>query len=259
MLGVVLAALASAAPSPTPLKTISHIHASPFCTAMRENIGHAVGALIANKAAIGDGKSVLLQMAHDKISRTSPGLVLDVDMVEVDRVIGAMVKNLALTDAALNDLKHIPAQPSSVDERRLAQMRDELRAIADTQRRTLDLFSGMYESYSSNELLGKGNPLKGAAGPDHQAPQNLSAKGGEDQGAPMVIPPSTSHGAQAPSPPPSSAPNASPTPVPQMYEGLAAYTPFARMFNTVTTYQLQEEPLEAQAAQSILKYSQECK
>jgi hypothetical protein len=44
-----------------------------------------------------------------------------------------------------------------------------------------------------------------------------------------------------------------------MYEGLAAYTPFARMFNTVTTYQLQEEPLEAQAAQSILKYSQECK
>ena len=259
MLGVVLAALAAPAPSPTPLKTISHIHASPFCTAMRENIGHAVGALLANKAAIGDGKSTLLQMAQDEISRTSPGLVLGLDMVKVDRAIGAMVKNLALTDAALNDLKHVPADPRTEDERRLAQMRDQLRAIADVQRRTLDLFSGLYESYSSNELRGKGNPLKGAADPDNQAPQNLSAKGGEDMGAPIVIPPSTSQSTQTPSSPPSSAPNASPTPVPQIYGGLAAYTPFAHLFNTVTTYQLQEEPLEAQAAQSILKYSQECK
>lgn len=257
MLGVFLLALAGPAASPTPLKTISHIHASAFCTAIRENIGHAVGALIANKAAIGDGKSVLLQMAQDKISRTSPGLVLDVDMVKVDRVIGAMVKNLALTDAALNDLKHIPADPKTDDDLRLAQMRDQLRAVVDTQRRALDLFSGMYESYSSNELRGKGNPLASALVGETQPPENLSAKGGPDMGAPIVIPPSRSQNATIPSPDPS--PRAAPTPVPQVYEGLAAYTPFARLFNTVTTYQLQEEPLESQAAQTILKYSQACK
>ena len=256
MLGVILAALAVPAPSPTPLKTISHIHASPFCTAMRENVGHAVGALLANKVVIGDGKSTLQQMARDLAYRASPGLVIDVDMVKVDRTIGAMVKNLAQTDAALNDLKHIPQDPKTDDDRHLAQMRDQLRAIADTQRRALDVFSGMYESYGSNELLAKGNPLTGMIDAATRGAKAAAAAGTEDAGTPVVIPPITSAGATTV---PDPAPTAAPTPVPEVYEGIAGATPFAHLFNAVTTVQLQEEALEVPAAQTILKYSQTCK
>lgn len=259
---VLFASASAPQPSPTPLKTISHIHASPFCTAIRENIGPAVGALLANKPVIGEGKSILLQMAQDKIHRWSPALVIDSDMVKVDRVIGAMVKNLAATDTALNDLKHIPATPKTDEERRLAAMRDQLRAVADIQRRALDVFSGMYESYSSNELRGKGNPLKAAVAAGNanaNANANVSAQGGPDMGASIVVPPISSKVPSVVSPTPLPSPQGAPTPVPQIDEGLAAYTPFAQLFNSVTTYQLQEEPLESQAARTIVSYSDECK
>lgn len=253
---VLFASVSAPQPSPTPLKTISHIHASPFCTAIRENIGPAVGALLANKPVIGEGKSILLQMAQDKIHRWSAALVIDSDMVKVDSVIGAMVKNLAATDMALNGLKHIPALPKTDDERHLAAMRDQLRAVADMQRRALDVLSGMYESYSSNELLGKGNPLKGAVAAGN-GNAGVSAQDGSDTGTPIVVPPISSSVPAAAGPMPS--PESTPTPVPQFDEGLAAFTPFAQLFNSITAYQLQEEHLESQAAQTIVSYSDECK
>ena len=92
MLGVLLLAV-------TPLKTISHVRSSPFCTAVRENIGHAVGSLLENKPVIADGKSILLEMSYDEVSRAAPGLVIDIDMVKVDRVVGGLVKNLDATDS----------------------------------------------------------------------------------------------------------------------------------------------------------------
>ncbi|HET6896667.1 MAG TPA: hypothetical protein VFH72_14890 [Candidatus Baltobacteraceae bacterium] len=258
MLSVLVLAASVSAPqsSPPPLKTISHIHASPYCTAIRENIGPAVGALLANKPVIGEGKSMLLQMAQDSIHRSGP--VVDVDMVKVDRVVGAMVKNLAATDAALNDLKHIPATPKTDEERRLAAMRDELRAVADAQRSALNVFSGMFESYSSNELRGKGNPLKAAVAAGN-ANTGTSAQDSSDTGTPIVVPPISSAAAGTASPTPLPAPQSAPAPIPQVDEGLAAFTPFAVLFNFVTTFQVQEEHLESQAARTIVSYSDECK
>ena len=258
MLGVILTALAAyPSPSPAPLKTITHVHSTPFCTALRENIGHAVAALITNKTVIGDGKSILLKMAKDQVSAGQPGMVLDIDMVRVDRVVGAMVKNLAATDAALNDLKRIPAVPKTDEERRLAAMRDQLRAVEKRQEFVLNVFSGMYESYSSNELMEKKDLMAGATGPDSAAPPDLSEHGGPDMGAPVVLPPLRSDA--APSPPPGPAPNVTPTPIPVQYMGLTGNTSFAGIFNGITTDQLYEEALESQAAKTILQYTDECK
>jgi hypothetical protein len=41
--------------------------------------------------------------------------------------------------------------------------------------------------------------------------------------------------------------------------GLAGYTPYAALFNSLTTIQLHEQPLESHAAQTILQYTDECK
>lgn len=253
MLGVLILAV-------TPLKTISHVRSSPFCTAVRENIGHAIGSLLENKPIIGDGKAILLKMSHDKISSASPGLVIDADMVEVDRVIGGLAKNLDSMDAQLNDLKRIPAVPKTESDRRLAEMRDALQAVADRQRRMLDVFSGLYESYSSNELLGKADPMSGATGPDTGAPPDLSAQGHVDMGAPIVLPPIKSNTVHiSASPTPSALPNATPTPIPVHNLGFFGTTAYAHLFNAITTYQVQEDALESQAAKTILKYTGDCK
>lgn len=253
MLGVLLLAVAPTQPTPTPLKTISHIHASPFCTALRENIGHAVRSLIDNDVAVDSGKSMFLQMAQDRVYRANPALVLDTDMERMSSVITKMVDNLAAVDAALNDLKAIPNQPKSDDERRLAQMRDDLRAVADQQREALNVFSGTYYSYKSNELNEKKNPIAGAVA----ANPNSGAAPATDAVAPIVIPPIKS----APAPVQSASPAPSPAPKSGSLVdmGLAGYTPYAGLFNSLTTIQLREQPLESHAAQTILQYTDECK
>ncbi len=258
MLGVFVfgAVLGAAGPSPAPLKTISHVRSSPFCTTLHENVGHAVAALIANKSAIADGKAMLLRMAQDRTYRANPGGVLDVDMVEIDRVVGAMVTNLRLTDAALDDLERIPAEPKTGDDKRLAAMRDALRAVEERQRIALNVFSGMYESYGSNELARKLNPLAPATRTEAQAPPNFSGEQGADMGAPVVLPPIKSGDA---SPASSSTPNATHAAVPVRDVGLAARTPFAHLFNSITADQIDEEALESQAAKTILQYTTECK
>lgn len=253
MLGVLLLAVVPTQPTPTPLKTISHIHASPFCTALRENIGHAVRSLIDNDVAVDSGKSMFLQMAQDRVYRANPALVLDTDMERMSSVITKMVDNLAAVDAALNDLKAIPNQPKSDDERRLAQMRDDLRAVADQQREALNVFSGTYYSYKSNELNEKKNPIAGAVA----ANPNSGAAPATDAVAPIVIPPIKS----APVPVQSASPAPSPAPKSGSLVdmGLAGYTPYAGLFNSLTTIQLREQPLESHAAQTILQYTDECK
>lgn len=262
MLGVLLAALTTPEPSATPLKTISHAHASAFCTTMRENIRSAVGALLQNDVAVSQGKSIFLKMAHDQVStvryRSDPQssqFVIDLDMVQVDKTIGEMAKNLSTLDTALNDLKHIPEQPKSDDDRRLVEMRDALRAIADRQRQALNVFSGTYYSYSSNELLARTNPIAGAL-----QGGKAGASAGEASGnVPIAVPPSEARAAVQAASQVRPSPAASRSTVPVVDIGLAGGTPWAKLFNTITTYQLQEEPLESQAAQSIVKYADECK
>jgi len=258
MLGVLLlAVVAQPQPSPTPLKTISHIHASPFCTALRENIGHTVKGLIENDVAVDSGKSIFLEMAQDRVHRWNAKMVIDADMQRMAPVITKMVDNLAAVDSALNDLRAIPNQPKTDDERRLAQMRDDLRAVADRQREALNVFSGAYYSYESNRLQQKSNPLAGAVEPGKSGSANGGGSDADTAPPPLVTPPIKS--APAPAQSASPAPSATPRSCSLVDLGLAGYTPYTGLFNSLTTIQLHEQPLESRAARTILQYTDECK
>lgn len=246
----------SAAPqsSPTPLKTISHIHASPFCTTMRQNIGHAMLGVMKNDAAIAQGKAMFLQLAQDTLARRS---AIDLDMERMSGVVGDMVNNLAATDAALNDLRAIPNDPKTDDDKRLAQMRDELRAVADRQREALNVFSGTYYSFKSNELMGAGNPLARAVAPTQS--NSMSSASTSEADTPIVVPTIK----PAPLPSASAAPLPSASPGTTVDLGLVGYDArtqqAARLFNSLTTIQLHEQPLESRAAQTIIQYANDCK
>jgi hypothetical protein len=253
MLGALLAsAIASQpSPSPPPLKTIIHVRSSAFCTTLRENVGHAVRALIQNNVAIDGTKSLFLKMARDKVSSANRIMSIDMDINHLGPMIDEIAQNLAAAQALLNDARHFPTQPRSEDERRLAQMQKQLRAIIDHQNQALNILSGTYYSYNGNRLMGHGDGLKTPVDSPNDTP--------------IVMPPTNAkdltNASPAPLPTASQLPAVSPlaaaTPA-SLDLGLLGMTKFAALFNRLTTYQLNEEPLEAQAAATILQSSAEC-
>ena len=123
----------------------------------------------------------------------------------------------------------------------LAQIQAELRAITDRQNAALNILSGTYYSYNGNRLMGHGDgmPKHDGTGVPVDDPR---------QQTPIVLPPVEAPSNAGP------LPNASGYPVPGATPaaidlGLLGQTKFAELFNRLTTYQVDEAPLEAQAAQ----------
>lgn len=255
MLGVLLAALVAPQPSPSPLKTIIHLRSSPFCTTLREQVGHAVGALIQNNIAFDQSKSLFLKLARDKVSSADRTLAIDMDVNRLGPLIDQIVRNLYVSQALLNSARNFPLQPKNDDERRLVEMQNELRAVVANQNQALNILSGTYYSYNGNRLMGYGDGLKEPVDPD------------SSQDTAIVLPPikPASNTAQiskatpllSASPVPSASPFPTGTP-PSVDLGLVGLTKFAVLFNNLTTYQVNEEPLEAQAARTILQSTAEC-
>lgn len=240
MLGALLASVIVApAPSPSPLKTIIHVRSSAFCTTLRQNVGGAVRSLIQNNIAIDETKTLFLKIARDEVSSANTTMVIDMDMHYLGPMIDEIVRNRAAAQTLLLDAHQFPAQPRSEDERRLAQMRQQLQAIVDHQNQALNILSGSYYSYNGNRLMGYGDGLKAPVDSPNETP--------------IVMPPISANGVI----------NTSTSPIPAATPasvdlGLLGMTKFAALFNGLTTYQLNEEALEAKAAATILQSSAEC-
>ncbi len=241
MWGLVLASLIAAQPSPAPppLKTITHVRSSAFCTTLRQNVGRAVQALIKNNIAVDETKTLFLKMARDKISSANVGMVIDMDMNALNPMIGEIAQNLETAQALLNDTRRFPASPQTEDDRKLTQMQNELRTIIDHQNQALNILSGTYFSYNGNRLMGHGDGLKAPIDPVKDTP--------------IVIPPANTSAYQVPEP--AAVPAATPASVDL---GLLGFTKFAQLFNNLTTYQWNEETLETRAAATIMQSSSEC-
>jgi hypothetical protein len=250
MLGVLLAALSTPQPQPPPLKTITHIRSSPFCTTLRENVGQTVKALIRNNIAFGQAKSLFLKMAHDRVTSADRTMVTDLNVQGLGPLIGAIAQDLSQSNALLNDARRFSAKPNSADERELAEIRRELRAIVDRQNEALNVLSGTYFSYNGNRLMGRGDGMaKGdGSGVPVDDPQHET---------PIVVPP-VKVADSSPMPSASSTPSTNATPQ-SVDLGLAGETKFAALFNSLTTYQLDELPLEAEAGKTIVQAAAECR
>jgi hypothetical protein len=253
MLGVLVLAATAYAP-PSGLKTITNVRVSPFCTALREHVAPAVRSLIQNKPVVTQGKSLLLQMAHDEVSGANPQTLMDFHMVQLNNVIGPMAQNLIATNEALNALDGA-AKSGAGDDKRLRRMRAQLQAIAGEQNAMLNVFSGMYGSYTSNELLGRGNPLGNTL--DDKSHARTPFQQEKDTAAAAIALPASKNAAEAP------AGTASSTPEPIMMRsvdmGLLGGTTFAHLYNQLTTYQILELQMESKAAEVIQQSAALCR
>ena len=199
MLGVIfLLAVATPQPSPSPLKTITHVYSSPFCDAFNENVKHGVEGVLINDSLFKQTEPVFLKAAHDMVSGGSlasgfnsmhaarpsaDNADVTLDMNRLTEISGAVVKNLETIDHLLNDPSRFPKNPKSDDDKKLVQLRAQLLALAKQQNDELNVLTGTADQYMFDTLYNQDVSWGGALSSSGKAPPSA----GNFQGGPLGI------------------------------------------------------------------------
>lgn len=182
MLGVLLIAAAQVPtpqPSGAPLKTITTIHSSPFCTAFRENIKHGIEGVLVNDDLFKRTEPVFIKAAHDMVSggglessfnsthsaRANPdNASVHLDMARLQQITGAVVKNLETINKLLNDPTRFPQSLKTADDRQIMQLRAQLLTLAKQQNAELNVLNGTTDQYMFDTLANLGATVNDAEG-----------------------------------------------------------------------------------------------
>jgi hypothetical protein len=168
------------APSPT-LKTIIRVHSSSLCTTLKSSVLYLTQGLQANDRLVENSKPLLLQMGSDFLpvsevgksfgKRQSrfggahdPSAALLLDNQHLMKLASEIVHNLAIIDAALNDPTRFPPTAMVDDDRDLLLLKTQLQAIADQQRKVLNMLYGLSDTLSLQGLVAQGDGLQGTSG-----------------------------------------------------------------------------------------------
>lgn len=143
--------LGLATPSPAPalptLKTITHVRATPFCSALRSHIGPAIENLLSADASIALSPPAIKTISRDgTIFRDYPRTVLD--MAHLESLITPLVKATQETQKQLD----------AANEPGMSEIRTNLQAVLDTQKATLNTISGLVATFQMGEVM---NSLSG--------------------------------------------------------------------------------------------------
>jgi hypothetical protein len=140
---------AQPAPQASPLKQIIDVKSRTLCTALRDNVAISLAGLISNDADIDVGRKAMMKMAADQIKGSTAGRM---DDLVGENVVGSIVHNLVLIDQKLNDPQRFPADPKTDDERLAVQVKAQLQAIEDAQKRQLNALYGTIDTDNLNAM-----------------------------------------------------------------------------------------------------------
>jgi hypothetical protein len=155
------AAVATPSPAPTPLKTITHIHSSPLCTGLRRAIAPAIGRVLQSDRLISASKPMFHDYVRASATQQSKA-AQDMAVMHLEQLITPLVKNTQEVDNLLNNPYAFPKTARSQDEKRLLQMRAQLQAVNDQQKKALDVISGFVDTQQLGELQAEGHEYDAA-------------------------------------------------------------------------------------------------
>jgi hypothetical protein len=159
------AAPAAANPSPTPLKTITHIRSSPLCTGLRKSITPAVGKVLQSDQIIASSKPLFKDFVRASAEQeTKPAQ--DMAVMRLEQLVGPLVANTQRVDALLNNTSAFPKVARSNDDRQLLKMRAQLQAVNNQQKHALDVISGFVATQQMADLQAEGHEMDSVTAPN---------------------------------------------------------------------------------------------
>ncbi len=175
VLAVVAPLFVPATPTPSPLPEIGRVRSTALCTTLRQNIAPTILGLMKNDEIIGAGHRAFSKMGSDAGGTSSAAL--DIDKLYLQQVETRLVHNLQVIDRMLGDAKRFPASPRSTDERDVNAMKAQLLAVADQQRKALDLVSGTLDTESLGQMQHDIDTQMAGATGQAGAPQTAATAG----------------------------------------------------------------------------------
>jgi hypothetical protein len=189
--GAVVAALvAQAAPVPSPaapsspLPEIAHTRTSAFCSALRENIGPAVGGLVVNDKIVERSKRVLARMSVDEKMHADTNF----DRIYLESLINSIGHNLTVIGRLTSDAARFPQDPKTPSERETVQMQAQVREVAGAQQAQLNVIDGVFETQAMGSFQNKPvyNPLTAPPTPAAGTAGSTASKDLFDAGIPAA-------------------------------------------------------------------------
>jgi hypothetical protein len=148
MLALVLAAVLAPTPAPQPaleqLRTIAHLRATPFCSALRQRVAPAIEHLMAADKAIDASAPIFKSMYHDDVVLRSSGR-MDFDVQHMESLLTPITSNIEAAELLLRD-PH------------LGEIGKQLQNAIDQQKAALNVVSGFVATYQLGELQRGGIP-----------------------------------------------------------------------------------------------------
>ncbi len=239
--------LATPAPAATPLKTIEHLHVSPLCTGLRQNIGPAIGKVLQNDHTIAQSRPLL----RGYVKATATGSISkDLQVSRVERLITPLVQNTAAIEKLLNDPFVFPKRAISDADRQLLEIRANLLQVVAAQKRALDVISGFVDTEQLGQMQAAGSEALKLT----QTREIPKAQGGNG-------PQSAQSAGAAPTPPPSEILNAGVRNTPQQAADPAlqdtgfvvGHNPLDVFDQAIGQYQQMLQSSEGRAADLVVK------
>ena len=153
MLALVFAALVAlpvATPQPATqpaleqLKTIAHLRATPFCSALRTRVAPAIEHVMLADKAIDASPPIFKSMYHDDVILKSAGH-MDFDVQHMEYLITPIASNIKAAEALLNDPE-------------LGEIGRQLQTAIDRQKDALNVVSGFVLTYQLGAIQQGGLP-----------------------------------------------------------------------------------------------------
>jgi hypothetical protein len=167
----------AATPRPTAMPTLTYpiivrVVSKPFCSALRNNIGPAVAALIQDDAIVAKSRPQFENyLKYEANGESSTGL-RDMSLMRMENSVTPLVNSLAVVDKALNDERAFRYPPHTADEKRLLELRDKLQAVEAMQKASLDVINGFVASEQLAQLQLEGNDVNSAINGDASTMNN---------------------------------------------------------------------------------------
>lgn len=238
-------ALLPGAPAATPPPVITRVKSSPFCTALRQNVGRALPGLALDDKLIGMSIPAIAKLSHDTVigshvasaanDRIRPAVRLDYN--RMNEIGGALTHNLDILDKLIRGPR-FTAPVGDPDAAPLAKMQRQLSRIEVAQRTALNVLMALSDTGQMENLQNMKNPLGAMIGPSGKSQQDASFAGG-----PLGDAPGDGVNAQK-----------------QIEdEHFLTAGPYVDVFNALREVQAGLPPLESSLAQTVIGGAQSCR
>lgn len=128
------------------------------CTALREQVGHAIGGILVNDRMVDQGRLMLYKVRRDGVAAPlgagwsgGAGPASSLDDQQMEQLVGVIAKNIDKIEILLNET-HVPAQSTSAADRDLMAAREQLERVVAQQRAALNILAGNVLSNQASDL-----------------------------------------------------------------------------------------------------------